>query len=159
MYDKREGRGVSEVIGVVLMVSITVLLAATAASMFLGFEAELGDSGPTLAMSHGFDIEDGSHELRVSHTGGDTVDPANVRVTLRNAECVGSSLRSTRFTPRGLGSTDSQLSASSMLVVSKRTVCHSGGDLDLSRATVSVVWMSPDGGTSETLWQWRGPRA
>jgi flagellin-like protein len=159
MYDNRANRAVSEVIGVVLMVSITVLLAATAASMFLGFQTELGDSGPTLAMSHDFQIEDGSHVLEVSHTGGDTVDPANVRVTLRNAECVGSSLRSTRFTPRGLGSTDSQLSASSMLVVSDHTVCHSGGDLDLSRATVSVVWMSSDGGTSETLWQWRGPRA
>jgi flagellin-like protein len=159
MYDKREGRGVSEVIGVVLMVSITVLLAATTASMFLGFEAELGDSGPTLAMSHDFGIEDGSHVLEVSHTGGDTVDPANVRVSLRNAECPGSNLRSTRFTPRGLGSTDSQLSASSMLVLSDHTVCQRGGDLDLSRATVSVVWMGPEGETSATLWQWPGPRA
>ena len=159
MYNKRDGRGVSEVIGVVLMVSITVLLAATAASMFLGFEAELGAGGPTLAMSHDFDIEDGSHVLEVSHTGGDTVDPANIRVTLRNAECPGSSLRSTRFTPRGLGSTDSQLSASSMLVLSEHTVCQSGDVLDLSRATVSVVWMGPEGETSETLWQWRGPQA
>jgi len=159
MFDKREDRGVSEVIGVVLMVSITVLLAATAASMFLGFQTELGDGGPTMAMSHDFGIEDGSHVLEVSHTGGDTINPKNVRVNVRNAECVGSSLRSTRFTPRGLGSTDEKLSASSMLVLSDHTVCHSGGDLDLSRAAVSVVWMSPDGETSETLWQWRGPRA
>lgn len=159
MYDKREDRGVSEVIGVVLMVSITVLLAATAASMFLGFQTELGDSAPTLAMSHDFDIEGGSHALQVSHTGGDTVDPENVRVNVRGAECAGSSLRSTRFTPRGLGSTDSQLAASSMVVVSAHTVCHPGGTLDLSQASVSVVWMSPDGSSSETLWQWRGPRA
>jgi len=159
MFDRREDRGVSEVIGVVLMVSITVLLAATTASMFLGFQTELGDGAPTMAMSHDFQIEDGSHVLEVSHTGGDTVEPENVRVNVRDAECVGSSLRSTRFTPRGLGSTDEELSASSMLVLSDHTVCHSGGDLDLSRATVSVVWMSPDGGTSETLWQWRGPRA
>ena len=145
MLDRRKDRGVSEVIGVVLMVSITVLLAATAASMFLGFQTELGDGAPTLAMSHDFDIEDGSHVLEVSHTGGDTVDPENARVNVRDAECVGTSLRSTRFTPRGLGSTDSQLAASSMLV--------------LSRATISVVWVGPEGETSQTLWQWRGPRA
>jgi len=159
MFDRRKDRGVSEVIGVVLMVSITVLLAATAASMFLGFQTELGDGAPTMAMSHDFQIEDGSHVLEVSHTGGDTIDPENVRINVRDAECVGSNLRSTRFTPRGLGSTDSQLSASSMLVLSDHTVCHTGGDLDLSHATVSVVWMSSDGDTSKTLWQWRGPRA
>ena len=64
------------------MVAITVLLAATAASMFLGFQSELGDSSPTMAVNHDFDIEDGSHVLWIGHAGGDTISPDAIRVVV-----------------------------------------------------------------------------
>lgn len=157
MSDTRNERGVSEVLGVVLMVSITVLLAATAASMFLGFQDELGDSSPTVAVDHDFDVEDGSHVLRIGHSGGDTVSADAVRIVVTGAECGGPE-RGTRFTSTGLGVPVPEVAAGWQVELARDTVCESG-DLDLSGATVAVVWMSADGASSQTLWQWRGPTA
>jgi flagellin-like protein len=155
MQETRTERGVSEVLGVVLMVSITVLLAATAASMFLGFQGELGDSAPTMAVNHNFFIEDGSHALQVGHAGGDTIDPEEIRLVVNGAECGGDE-RGTRFTSTGLGVSVPEIAAGWRVELSEATLCHSG-DLDLSNANVAVVWISSDGSSSQTLWQWRGP--
>jgi flagellin-like protein len=157
MDDRRNERGVSEVIGVVLMVSITVLLAATAASMFLGFQGELGDGSPTMAVNYDFDIEDGSHVLWVGHAGGDTIPADTIRIVVNGAEC-GGPQRGTRFTSAGLGVPVSEIAAGWRVELSGKTVCESG-DLDLSGANVALVWLSSGGDSSQTLWQWRGPTA
>jgi len=139
------------------MVAITVLLAATAASMFLGFQSELGDSSPTMAVNHDFDIEDGSHVLWIGHAGGDTISPDAIRVVVNGADCGGPE-RGTRFTSAGLGVPVSEISAGWRVELSRTTVCESG-DFDLSNARVALVWYSPSGESSQTLWQWRGPTA
>lgn len=155
MSDTRNERGVSGVLGIVLMVSITVMFAATAGSMFFGFQNELGESSPTVVVEHDFSAVEGSHTLRVEHTGGDTVPAEEIHVAVDGAECGGPE-RGTRFTSSGLGVPVSEVAAGWEVELSRSTVCESG-ELDLSRATVAVIWTSADGEASETLWRWGGP--
>jgi FlaG/FlaF family flagellin (archaellin) len=156
MDDTGNERGVSEVLGVVLLVSITALLAATAASMSLGFQDELADQSPTMAVTCDFDIEDGSHVFRVGHAGGDTVPADAIRTVVNGADC-GGPQRGTRFTSAGLGVSVSETGAGGGSN-SRGTVCGSS-DLDLSTARVAAVWLDPGGDSSRTRWQRRGPTA
>jgi flagellin-like protein len=69
-------RAVSPVIGVILMVAITVILAAVIATFVLG----IGDSTEaTPTAQFGFDY-DGS-TVTVTHEGGDTIDSARLNIT------------------------------------------------------------------------------
>lgn len=69
-------RAVSPVIGVVLLVGITVLLAATIAALVLGM-----GSTPGVAphVDWQFELEDDAN-LTIAHGGGDVVDGSNVRI-------------------------------------------------------------------------------
>lgn len=67
-----EKRGVSPVIGVILMVAITVILAAVIGAFVLGLGDDLGNSsGPSASLS----LNDGT----LSHTGGDTLINAELK--------------------------------------------------------------------------------
>jgi flagellin-like protein len=57
---------VSPVIGVILMVAITVILAAVIASFVLG----LGEAAPQAQ----FDFEDDGTDVIITHTSGDTIE-------------------------------------------------------------------------------------
>lgn len=73
---ERTDRAVSPVIGVVLLVGITVLLAATIAALVLGM-----GSTPAVAPHVDWQFElDENSTLTITHGGGDSVDGGNVRV-------------------------------------------------------------------------------
>ena len=81
-------RAVSPVIGVVLMVAITVILAAVLGT----FALELGDTrdpAPQASFSTTVTDEDGAH-VTIVHEGGDPIDAARTRVTVRLVEGAGS---------------------------------------------------------------------
>jgi len=68
---------VSPVIGVILMVAITVILAAVIASFVLG----LGDQQETAPnVSFDFEYDESASELTVTKSGGDAVDGANIYI-------------------------------------------------------------------------------
>lgn len=73
----RSDRGVSPVLGVVLLVGITVLLSATIAGVVLGIGAE-PDLPPQVDWSFAYDEAEGN--LTIRHAGGDPIDPASVRL-------------------------------------------------------------------------------
>jgi len=78
-----EDRGVSPVIGVILMVAITVILAAVIGAFVL----QLGDSVSQTApqASIGIDNTDAStNSIILRHSGGDTVEWADTRVAVEN---------------------------------------------------------------------------
>ena len=86
-----EDRGVSPVIGVILMVAITVILAAVIGAFVLGLGDDLGSSGPTAQINAG-DAAGGSspiggtetHDLIVvSHAGGDTLQEGSYDIRVR----------------------------------------------------------------------------
>ncbi len=73
-----EERGVSPVIGVILMVAITVILAAVIGTFVLG----LGDSLQQAPQSQ-LDAEAVSGpDVEITHNGGDSIEVGNLRVTL-----------------------------------------------------------------------------
>src|SRR6056297_3233924 len=74
----KDDRGVSPVIGVILMVAITVILAAVIGTFVLGLGDSLGDSQPTAQLN----AENSSTgaELVISHSGGDSINQADLEV-------------------------------------------------------------------------------
>ena len=84
-----DDRAVSPVIGVILMVAITVILAAVIGTFVLGLGDSLGNSQPTAQLSVA-DAGDGN--ITIEHNGGDPVDKGDLDVVLRND---GSSVGST----------------------------------------------------------------
>ena len=71
-------RGVSPVIGVILMVAITVILAAVIGTFVLG----LGDSLQQAPQSQLEVTSDSANNVTLSHTGGDELKPGNIEVTI-----------------------------------------------------------------------------
>lgn len=80
-------RAVSPVIGVILMVAITVILAAVIGSFVLGLGDQLDSQGPqvSLGVSAGTNTSDtGETLLRINHNNGPSLQTANLKVTVRN---------------------------------------------------------------------------
>lgn len=161
MYARHDdtNRGLSPVVGVVLLVAITVLLAATTASFLLGIgESTATEATPTIAFDQEYS-PGSSDELAVTVTGGDTVDRSAVQAVVAGASCSAGSPNN-RYTMRALGMRESEVTAGARAEVAPRTVCATASaDLDLSAAEVRVVWVGADGRRSQTLSTWEGPDA
>ncbi|MDZ7746553.1 MAG: type IV pilin N-terminal domain-containing protein [Halobacteriales archaeon] len=70
---------VSPVIGVILMVAITVILAAVIGTFVLGLGSNIS-SAPTTQFSFDYDTS-GSPTATITHDGGDSIDPAHLSVS------------------------------------------------------------------------------
>ncbi|ELZ91600.1 hypothetical protein C440_14839 [Haloferax mucosum ATCC BAA-1512] len=129
---------VSPVIGVILMVAITVILAAVIGSFVLGLGDQVNETAPQASFS--FEYETGSpNNLTITHESGDAIDAARVTI-------VGGGLDANWSD--GTGSAG-QISAGDS------TTFDSDGDLDVSSGdTVRVVWTSQSGSTSATIQSW-----
>jgi len=87
----KDEKGVSPVIGVILMVAITVILAAVIASFVFG----LGSKGPKSAPSAQLAVSDGDDTLsattgnqsvfKLMHNGGEAVKTSDIKVLVYNA--------------------------------------------------------------------------
>ena len=79
-----DDRGVSPVIGVILMVAITVILAAVIGTFVLGLGDSIGDNQPTAQLGVDFDqnVEDDELNITIEHNGGDTIDSEALRVVV-----------------------------------------------------------------------------
>ncbi|WP_123537623.1 type IV pilin [Halosimplex salinum] len=154
-------RAVSPVIGVVLMVAITVLLAATAATFFVGFEDSLtGTGAPTIAVQGDFNVDSSGHELTLRFKSGDVADSENVKVYVTNADCRGAGIVSERFDVSQLGVSGSTVAAGTRAKVTAGTVCPpSASQLELSRTEVTVSWLRSGSTDGTVLYRWRGPAA
>ncbi|WP_129114557.1 type IV pilin [Halegenticoccus tardaugens] len=71
-----EERAVSPVIGVILMVAITVILAAVIGTFVLGLGDSVGNQTPQVSLSF---EQDGS-DLTVTHEGGGDIDIGDLRI-------------------------------------------------------------------------------
>jgi flagellin-like protein len=131
--------GVSPVIGVILMVAITVILAAVIATFVLGLGEQLSDSSPQAT----FDFDyDGSSTLTVTHVGGDSIEAGDLY--LRGS----SNVNEKAWTDPAEYSATNDIGA--------------GDDIDYNvndDDTVRVVWESADGEQTATLQIWEGPQA
>ena len=144
---------VSPVIGVILMVAITVILAAVIASFVLG----LGDQTQTTpTASFNFDYDADNSEVEVTHGGGDTIN--SDELYLRGSNGGGSGdfdLLWTDLLSGGGSATDINAGNS---VTLEKDGGNNAGDMTDSYE-VNVVYVSAEGDTSSTLSSDKGPNA
>jgi len=149
---------VSPVIGVILMVAVTVILSAVIGTFALG----LGTTQDTAPQSTwGTDYTGGPPDrLTLSHQSGDPMEPDRLSVAAAGATCLSGSLDSPKNLASDYGLTSS-VSAGTSVTVDGSELCTSG-DIDLSAATVRLVWEdedTDDQADSATLLVWEGPAA
>jgi len=125
-----EDRAVSPVIGVILMVAITVILAAVIGTFVLGLGDQVSESAPQASFS--FDFDD-SGNVNITHEGGETLEAGNINVSGDNGT-PGVSVVS------GEGFSDP--------VTAGDTAQYSGVD---SGETIRVIWTNPAGGSTNTI--------
>ncbi|WP_435064864.1 type IV pilin [Halobaculum sp. EA56] len=116
-----DDRAVSPVIGVILMVAITVILAAVIGSFVLG----LGNSVQQTAPNANFQFEFSGGDVTATHTGGDSIPGDQLNIT--------DGTNSEAFTQTTV------------------TAGDSSNPLTYSGDTVRVIWTSENGETSQTL--------
>jgi len=142
---------VSPVIGVILMVAITVILAAVIATFVLGLGEQVSQTAPQASFT--FDYNEGSGAtddystnsggdgiLNITHAGGATLEAGNLGIA-------GSSVSGGPWTDATYSSS-SEVSAGDTITVRVA-----------SSDTVRVTWESDQGTQSATLREWRGPDA
>ncbi|MFC7045635.1 type IV pilin [Halobacteriaceae archaeon GCM10025711] len=76
-------RGVSPVIGVILMVAITVILAAVIGAFVLDLGGQVSSTAPQASLSATVSAA-GNGNITLEHTGGDALDATNTRVIITN---------------------------------------------------------------------------
>ncbi|MBX0293845.1 type IV pilin [Haloarcula nitratireducens] len=155
---------VSPVIGVILMVAITVILAAVIATFVLGLGENLSNTAPQASFSFDYDENSGDSEiLTITHDGGDSIDGGDLNVTASGvtSDNGGDIAVGDDFFTSTVSAGVSAEGDNTMFRYSNGTkvsaVSGEPQDLDLSSATVRVVYQSE--GSSATLGEWSGPDA
>jgi flagellin-like protein len=83
-----EKRAVSPVIGVILMVAITVILAAVIGTFVLGLGDQVGDTAPQAQFTFDQTGDAGTSGavVNITHDGGDSIDSADLNVVVAGAD-------------------------------------------------------------------------
>jgi flagellin-like protein len=160
----KDKKAVSPVIGVILMVAITVILAAVIGTFVLGLGDQVQTTAPQASISFDFsnDVTVGGNEhdeLTMTHDGGDSISKSNLAV--KSSIAVGTTSGNTSTSSYGTenslsiyGSLPSDIAAGSSWVVTVQD-----GTDELDDQTVRIVWTSSSGDSSATLGKWSGPNA
>jgi flagellin-like protein len=131
---------VSPVIGVILMVAITVILAAVIGTFVLGLGGNVS-SAPQAQIS--FDYQSSSPQITVTHDGGDSLDESNFDVQVNgNSDSV-----------------SSWASGDSVTAGDSFTVDDGSGSANVALSSwspaegheVQIIWQSPEGGNSNVI--------
>ncbi|QSG09080.1 type IV pilin [Halapricum desulfuricans] len=143
---------VSPVIGVILMVAITVILAAVIATFVLGLGESVSSTAPQANFQEDYqangslsaDIELNSSTadgvLTITHTGGDGIAAENLYMAN------GSERK--RWTANDTYDVEDEISAGNSITA------HVNND-----TTIRVIWSDDSEGTSAELSKWTGPNA
>jgi flagellin-like protein len=147
----RDDDAVSPVIGVILMVAITVILAAVIATFVLGLGDQVSQTAPQASFAFeydgdasqddSFDNAPGDGKLTITHAGGATLEAGNLAIS-------GSSVSNGNWADTTEYGESSKVSAGDSIEVSVNR-----------DDTVRVTWTDDSGRTSATLRSWSGPDA
>jgi flagellin-like protein len=141
----RDEEAVSPVIGVILMVAITVILAAVIGTFVLGLGGELENNAPQASFT--FDYDDTANQLTITHDGGASIDTAELRAKSDDGQTAAWDA-SSDWSELNTGA-DAEVSAGDNAVM---------GQVD-DTETVRIIWESSNGGDTATLGKWTGPNA
>ncbi|ACV10976.1 Protein of unknown function DUF1628 [Halorhabdus utahensis DSM 12940] len=146
-----EDRGVSPVIGVILMVAITVILAAVIAT----FVMNMGPTETTMPNAQwNFNEDEGASEVTIEHNGGSPVKADNVQIKVSDGSGGGGSTDLSSVSPYGSGS---ELTAGSDLVVGfsgSSSVDIQESSISFSDGEIQIIWENPDSGETQIMAEW-----
>ena len=120
---------VSPVIGVILMVAITVILAAVIGTFVLGLGDRVGNDAPSAS----FSFENSSDKVKITHEGGDVIQED--------------------LTVKYNGASETWSGSPSVSVGSSYTTATTVTSGD----TVRIVWTSPDGSQEQVIGEYTKP--
>lgn len=150
-------RGVSNTVGIVLLVGIVVLLAATTWLLAAGLTDSLGPNPPQASFRFEYEtsVTDPSCDtnpcevVRISHVGGDTFDPERVEVIVDYVDS---------GTEKRISATWDEIEPGAV-TASKDVRVWTNDPIDtLATAQITLVWTSPDGQYSDVITRWSGPQ-
>ncbi|EMA21747.1 type IV pilin [Haloarcula marismortui] len=143
---------VSPVIGVILMVAITVILAAVIATFVLGLGDQVSNTAPQASFSTDYDSANG--QVAVTHDGGDSIKASNLYFR-------GTGFDSSNVTSSGIGSNNDPWPASNASGSNSKVVAGNRVNVGVSGDSYdfSVVYESATGDNSATLATATGPNA
>jgi flagellin-like protein len=159
---------VSPVIGVILMVAITVILAAVIGTFVLGLGDQVQSTSPQASFNFDYteNAADDSDSLVVTHDGGDTIDADRLNATASGAVndagtelFVGADVFPSETSAGSSDTLDNTMFKASAGTATMDTLTGDSADLDLSGSTVRVVWQGESGDNTATLGKWSGPDA
>lgn len=149
------------VVGILLLLSLTVLLAATAATFAMGLSEEPHDS-PTASFAFEADRQPtGSDTVSIEHQSGETIDADNLYVVVDGATCkAGGDDPDGRYNidddfemgPSEMASGMEIRYGTDIDIDGNPEICP-GGDISVDGATFTVVWKAP-GTNSVQLQRW-----
>jgi flagellin-like protein len=153
----RDEDAVSPVIGVILMVAITVILAAVIGTFVLGLGDQVQSSAPNANFQfeyddagNGFSDSDNDDSVSVTHNGGQDVTRSNVEIQVGDVSYDGSTLSSdsNNHVSTAFGTTISTGSTATLVDEGSST---GDGDIIQGGDDVRVIWTSPSGDSSNTI--------
>lgn len=157
-----DDRAVSPVIGVILMVAITVILAAVIGTFVLGLGDQVSQTTPNASFQFDYEKNElpGNDTLEVVHGGGDTVASSELNASITGAFNA-SDNTDVSFTGDLYASGDVSAGSSYTINGDDFNKIDNGGPggLALNESTVRVVWQSSEGDSSAQLGTWNGPDA
>jgi len=149
-----DDRAVSPVIGVILMVAITVILAAVIGTFVLGLGDQVQSTTPQA--SFGFDTEYDKKDVVITHEAGDTIDANNLEVKATsdfdNSNASGDAVTASDSMTWNEITDDGDVSAGSTA-----TITRYGTGNDFAGDTIRVVFSNPDADSSSTLGKFEVP--
>ncbi|MFB6300772.1 MAG: type IV pilin [Halobacteriales archaeon] len=162
LLDHSDNRAVSPVIGVILMVAITVILAAVVGSFILGVGSGI-QATPQASFSFDYTQQTNAEtdSLELSHGGGDKISASTMAASIDDA------YNNTVGNTNGVsGKVDiftsvDQVGAGDSDTITNTTVLDnpSNNDLLLNESTVRITFEETDGSNTAILAKWDGPDA
>jgi flagellin-like protein len=159
---------VSPVIGVILMVAITVILAAVIATFVLGLGDRVSNTSPSASFSFEYSEGEGlsSSESTCVHTTGTVLNDTSTDGALDITHDSGESIEASQLAI----SDDSGNSIDMAGDAKNNDDCGFGGSSKISAGTtvsvpvdssdiIRITWTSENGDSSATIAKWNGPDA
>jgi len=150
-----DDRAVSPVIGVILMVAITVILAAVIGTFVLGLGDQLQATTPQV--SFGFDTggdgaDDDIDYVNITHESGDTISSSNLQISVSGES----------DSPLAWPGSNDVSAGTSVAVISNDRTANTGevqapNTAGFGGSTIRVVFNNPDSDSSSTLGKFEVP--
>ena len=148
-----DDRAVSPVIGVILMVAITVILAAVIGTFVLGLGDQIQNTTPQA--SFGFDSSNSAQNVTVTHQSGDSIGAADVNITSTQVFTHPDSDEKVSTMSWATATTQDKITAGSSVEINAGAL--GANDATFSGDTVRVIYNSPESDSSSTLAKFEVP--